>query len=226
MVCDCAMAGSPMEDFAAAKQQAKRERKDVILSFSGYRWWWPTIGIDTDSDDPWIKEHFVMLEIPLNAAASGGKATPVDQDLVELRKKFHQNLVEPNPAIFLLDASGRTYAELSSDEQPAEIYIPELKEAQLRHAKRDAAFEQARQAKGLKKARLLNNGLRALCDDQEYGCDDLLVRSYQDVLAEIIRNDPKDVLGRAEDLKEQKLFECDRENENNANKARRRKRTC
>jgi hypothetical protein len=198
-----------MEDFDAAQQLAKREKKDVILSFPGIGRWWPNVGFYTETDDPWITEHFVLFEVPLNASASGENASPVDRELVELRKWYHQDLDDPNDTFFLLDSAGRPYAELSVHEQPPEAYILELKEALLRRANRDAAFEKARQAKGLKKARLLKNGLQALCEDQVWGCEILLDRNYSDVLAEIIRNDPKDVLSVAEDLEGRKEFELD-----------------
>ncbi|OYV05792.1 MAG: hypothetical protein CFE26_09730 [Verrucomicrobiales bacterium VVV1] len=209
-----ALAASPMEDFDAAQQLAKREKKDVILSFQGVGRWWPTEGFYTETDDPWITQHFVLIEVPLNASASGEKATPVDRELVELRKWYHQDLNGTYDTFFLLDSGGRPYAELSVHEQPPEAYSLELKEALLRRANRDAAFEKARQANGLKKARLLNKGLRALWEDPDSGLQSLqgqilVYRHYQDVLAEIIRNDPKDVLSVAEDLEERKEFELD-----------------
>ena len=52
IMCDCAVLGSPMDDFESAKHLAKRENEDIMLSFSGYRWWYPTIGIDTHTQDP------------------------------------------------------------------------------------------------------------------------------------------------------------------------------
>ncbi len=201
-----AVAGTPMEDFDAAQQLAKREKKDVLLSFPGVGPWWPTEGFYTETDDPWITEHFVLFEVPLNASASGEKATPVDRELVELRKWYHQDLDDPSDTFFLLDPSGRPYAELSVEEQPPDAYIPVLNEAQLRRANRDAAFEQACQAKGLKKARLLNKGLLAFDAGPVWNYDFLVDQYYQDVLAELISNDPKDVLSQAEELEERKEF--------------------
>ncbi len=216
IVSGSALAGSPMEDFDAAQQLAKREKKDVLLSFPGVGRWWPKEGFYTETDDPWITEHFVLFEVPLNASATGETATPVDRELVELRKWYHQDLDEPNDTFFLLDSGGRPYAELWVEEQPPDAYILVLKEALLRRTNRDGAFEQARQAKGLKKARLLKKGLQALCEDQVWGCEILVDRHYSDVLAEIIRNDPKDVLSVAEDLEERKEFELDELNNKEA----------
>ena len=216
IVCDCAVAGSPMDDFESAKRLAKRENRDIILSFSGYRWWWPAIGIDTHTEDPWIKKHFIMLEIeiPSNSEDSGGVVTAEDRALIELRKMFHQEFVEPGPTILLLDSDGRPYAEIDSNEQPAEVYLPDLKDAIQQRIKRDTAFRRGRIADGIGMAKLLNDGLLALDEiivDGEVGSlvsqERLVDDYYQDVLADIIRNDPKDILGRGKELKEKKRWQ-------------------
>ena len=140
IVTEFTLAGTPMEDFDAAQRLAKQEKKDVLLSFPGVGRWWPSIGFDTETDDPWIKEHYVLFEVSLNASATGEKATSMDRELVELRKWYHQDLDEPHDTFFLLDPSGRPYAELSVEEQPPDAYIEVLKEALLRRANRDAAL--------------------------------------------------------------------------------------
>ena len=205
-----------MVDFEAAKQLANKENKDVILSFSGYRWWSETTGFNTETEDPWIRDHFIMLEveIPRDLEDAGGVSTAEEQALVDLRKMFHQDLYEPGPAIMLLDASGRPYAEVDSNEQADDIYITEFKKAIELRVKRDAAFVRARNVDGIKKAKLLNTGLKALYEEV---CDGELVQIvsqeiivddyYQDIFTEIIKNDTKDVLGRGQELRERKQFD-------------------
>ena len=205
-----------MDDFESAKQLAKRENRDIILSFSGYRWWCPAIGIDTHTEDLWIKKHFIMLEIeiPSNLEDSGGLVTAEDRALIGLRKMFHQELVEPGPTILLLDSDGRPYAEVDSNEQPAEVYLPDLKDAIQRRNKRDTAFRRAQTAGGIEKARLLNDGLIALCEDKVDGEIMVLASQerlvdiyYEDILIDIIRNDSKDMLGRGKELKDKKQWQ-------------------
>jgi hypothetical protein len=213
---DFAKAGSSIVDFEAAKQLAKKENKDIILSFSGYRWWSEVNGFNTETEDPWIRGHFIMLEveIPRDLEDTGGVITAEEQSLVDLREMFHQDLYEPGPAIFLLDASGRPYAEVDSNEQGDDIYIPEFKRAIESRVKRDAAFESARNVNGIEKAKLLNTGLRALyevMDDGElvrYLRHEVMVGDYyQDIFAEIIKNDTKDVLGRGQELRDRKQYD-------------------
>lgn len=216
IVCDCVVAGSPMDYFESAKRLANRENRDILLSFSGYRWWCPVIGIDTHTEDPWIKKHFIMLEIeiPSNSEDSGGVVAAEDRALIALRKMFHQEIVEPGPTILLLDSDGRPYAEVDSNEQAAEVYLPDLKDAIQRRIKRDTAFRRGRTAGGIEKAKLLNDGLLALDEimaDGEVGSmashERLVDEYYQDVLADIIRNDPKDILGRGKELTEKKRWQ-------------------
>ncbi len=216
IVCDCAAACGPMNDFESAKQRAKRENKDIMLSFSGYRWWYPTIGIDTHTQGPWLTKHFIMLEIeiPRDPEGSGGVVTTEDQALIEIRRKFHQEIVEPGPTILLLDSDGRPYAGVDHNEQPAEAYLPDLKEAIQRRMKRDTAFRRGQKEDGIRKARLQNEGLLALYEimvDGEvvaWASQERLVHDYyQDVLADIIGNDPNDVLGRGRELKEEKQWQ-------------------
>jgi len=216
IVFDCAVAGSPMDDFGSTKRLAKRENRDIILSFSGYRWWYPTIGFDTQTEHPWIRKHFIMLEvgIPRDSKDSGVAVNVEDRALIELRRMFHQEIDEPGPTILLLDADGRPYAKIDSNEQPAEVYLPDLKDAIQRRIKRDKAFRRASVADGMEKARLLNDGLIALYEIRINGevktlsSQELLVDDYyEDIFVEISENDPKDILNRGKELKEKKQSE-------------------
>lgn len=153
-----------------------------------------------------------MLEVPAvwRSVDEGGEFTAEEKAVIELRKKYHQITEEPNPAIMVLDADGVPYAELSSEEQPPDVYIPEFKEALARRVARDADFKAARRESGIKKARLLHKGLLRLVESRsEYGLDDLIADYYQNVLTEIIRNDPQDTLGWAKAWQEERRFNAD-----------------
>lgn len=195
--------GDVVYDFEAAKKRAKLEKKDVILSFSGFRWWQETLGINTQTDDPWINTYFIVIEvgIPLQQLVKATPSNEDDQAIRKIRRQFHQLVDEPSPAILVLDESGRPYAEIDSNEQPAEAYILALKEALLLKSKRDHAFQRAEKVSGLEKSRLLNEGLKALCEIKVDGVFHMSVLQenvvdfyYQDVVEQIVKNDPQNTL--------------------------------
>lgn len=212
LACDGLLGGTVVDEFNAAKQMAGREGKDIVLGFSGYRWWALTDAIATDHENDWVRKRFIMLNVPATRGPvdAGGGVSADEKAVIDLRKKFHQKLEEPYPAILLLDATGRPYAELCSHEQPVDVYIPELKAAVARRAARDAAFSHASEESDLKKAALLSEGLQRLTETRHsYGLEELVTNYYQDVVAEIIGNDPKDTLGWAKAREEQKNFESE-----------------
>jgi hypothetical protein len=206
----CLRAGTVVEELEAAMQAAKRDKKDMVLSFSGYRWWWPCEGINFEPEDPWFGKRFILVTVPM---AGQERDAAGERAVIALRKKFDQELQEPGPVILLLDADGRPYADIDSNEQPPEIYIPEFTAALARRKVRDEAFSQARQAKGLAAARLLDKGLRSLYEVEDGFTDageNLLVgRYYRDVMTEIAGNDPKDSLGRGKELEERRQWEAE-----------------
>jgi len=214
VVSDCAIACNPIADFQAAKQLAKKEQKDILLSFCGYRWWWEVSAFDTKAEDPWIKKHFILFEIKIPRHEE--KLDAEQKYLTELRKKFHQDRDVPYAAILLVDANGRPFAEIDSNEQSTVEYIPNLKEAVQLRIKRDTAFDRAQRAKGLEKAKWLNKGLTNLYEckidgeaAKDAGQEILVDLYYQDILAEIIKNDPQDVLGRGKEMRERKQWAKD-----------------
>ena len=120
-----------IEKFDAAKQEAASEGKDIILGFAGYRWWWMTDAIADKTDNEWLNEHFIILNVPACETSVGAEGFPsaAEKAVIELRNRFHQKIEEPYPAILLLDATGRPYGELDSHEQPPSVYVEELKAA-------------------------------------------------------------------------------------------------
>lgn len=198
------VSGHVLDDFEAAQTRAKLEKKDLILSFSGFRWWYETVGINSMTDDPWINERFIMVEvgIPFQPLVKESDQNEDEHAIRKIRRQFHQLLHEPSPCILILDESGVPYAELDSNEQPAEAYIAELQDALLQKKKRDQAFQRAKQVSGIEKSRLLDEGLKAMCEIELDGVsltsalqENLVDIYYQDVVDQIIKNDPGNTLG-------------------------------
>lgn len=149
-----------VQNFDAAKATAAKEKKDLLIDFTGSDWcgWCIKLNEEVFSKDAFrnvVPNDFVLLEIDFPQDES--KITPdIKKQNEELQKTY---AVEGFPTIILADAAGRPYARTGYEEGGPEKYVTHL--ATLREAKtaRDAAFGKAGTAEGLEKAKLLAEGL-------------------------------------------------------------------
>lgn len=148
------------QDFEAAKATAAKEKKDLLIDFTGSDWcgWCIKLNEEVFSKDAFrnvVPNDFVLVEIDFPQDES--KITPETKKQNEgLQEKYG---IQGFPTIILADAAGRPYAKTGYEEGGPEKYVAHL--ATLREAKtaRDAAFGKAAKAEGLEKAKLLAEGL-------------------------------------------------------------------
>lgn len=191
-------------DFEAAKATAQKEKKDLLLDFTGSDWcgWCIRLNEEVFSKDAFknvVPNDFVLVELDYPKDESKLKPETKAQNA----KLSEQFAIQGYPTIILADASGRPYAKTGYQEGGPENYVAHL--ASLREARtaRDTAFAQAATAEGLEKAKKLHEGLAKI--DPE-----LQSVFYKDEIETIIKSDTADTLGYAKKQKtatEAKAFE-------------------
>lgn len=180
-------------DFEAAKAQAAKENKDILVFFTGSDWcgWCKILKkevLDTPAFQAAAPKQFVLEE------ADFPQKTKLPPALEAQNKKLHEQFgVQGKPAVVMLDAQGRPYAQIGYRPGGPEQYLAMLSEFQACRAARDAAWKQAEAAQGVERAKWLAVGLDAM--DEE-----IAIRSYGSVLEEIKKLDPQDTLGLAKKM--------------------------
>lgn len=163
-----------LDDFEAAKSTAEKEGKDLLLDFTGSDWcpWCIKLKKEVFSTEAFRKEapkYFVLVELDL----------PRQKKLPEKLKLQNEKLskeyqVDSFPTVCLTDARGRTYAKTGYQDGGAERYLELLSGLRARKTARDELFAKAEKAKGVEKAKLLNQALEGLeKDDACVGYDDI-----------------------------------------------------
>lgn len=192
-------------DLPAAKATAAKDKKDLLLDFTGSDWCPPCKMLDEEvfSKDAFknvVPNDFVLVQFDFP------KQTPQAPELAEANKKIAEEYaIEGYPTVILADAAGRPYASIGYEEGGAEKYVAQL--AVLRETKkgRDEAFAKAAKAEGLEKAKLLAEGLAKIAPG-------LQATFYKDEVAAIIAADKDDSLGfgkKAKLAEQEKAFEAE-----------------
>lgn len=152
------------EDFAAAKQTAKSEGKDLLLDFTGSDWcgWCIKLKDEVFSKDEfkaYAKDEFVlvMLDFPRKQQSADIKAQNA-----KLKDEYG---IRGFPTIYLTDAQGRPYAKTGYKRGGPEAYVAHLKELKQVRVNRDEQFAAAEKAEGLAKAKHLHEALQAVGDE-------------------------------------------------------------
>ena len=132
-----------------------------------------------------MPKNFVLLK--LDSPRDKSKQTP--EEIEQYKVLAAKYGIQGVPTIFLADAKGRPYYQtVGYSGDPADKYVANLKEQLGTLAKRDAAFAKAEKANGTEKAKLLAEGL-SLVDD------DMALKTYSEVVAEIIELDADNKAG-------------------------------
>lgn len=172
-----------IQDFEAAKAQARSEGKDLLLDFTGSDWciWCKRLDAEVFSQDPFKSEapkKFVLVKLDF----------PRDESLVTPEIKAQNERLQERfgvqgfPTVFLCDAEGLPYAQTGYREGGAAKYMEHLAELRQRKARRDEALAKAQQAEGIERAKLLDNLLSEFEPGVVLGC-------YGDLVEEIVRLD-------------------------------------
>ncbi|MFO0903280.1 MAG: thioredoxin family protein [Pirellulales bacterium] len=171
-------------DFAAAKEQAAKEGKDILMEFTGSDWCPPCIALkknvlDTEVFKTKAPEKFILLK--LDSPRDKSKQSPAE--IAQYRKLADEFKVQGVPTIILVDAQGRPYAKtVGFGGQKAEDYVETLVKNQESRTKRDEALAKAEKAEGAEKAKLLDEALAVV--DAE-----MAIAQYRDIVDQIVALD-------------------------------------
>ncbi len=185
---------SPCDDawtdsIAAAKEAAQKEKKDLLINFTGSDWCQFCIQLDKDvfSKEEFLKparEHFVLVKLDFPKDTSIQSAEVIQQN-AEWQKTL---AVEGFPTIALLDSEMRPYAFTGFREESADQYLAHLESLRETRVARDEAMAKAAKADGTERAKALDEALESL--DQQ-----VVETYYTDVINEIVELDPDDAVG-------------------------------
>jgi len=175
-------------NFEAAKTEAAKDHKDILMDFTGSDWcgWCIKLRDEVFTKDAFKQEapkHFVLLELDF----------PQKKELPKEEKEQNEKMqamyaVEGFPTIFLTDAKGRPYGKTGYQKGGPEEYNKHLDELRKIRETRDASFKLAEGASGMEKAKAIKDGLDALDKD-------LVVPFYKEEMEQIISLDTEDKLG-------------------------------
>lgn len=176
------------DNFAAAKEQAAKEGKDILIDFTGSDWCGWCIKL---KDEVFNKPEFAAAApqkfVLVEADFPQQKQLPADVKAQndQLQKEFG---IEGFPTIYLLDSQGRPYAKTGYQPGGPGKYLESLANLQKLREARDAAWKKAAAAQGVAKAKLLAEGLATM--DPE-----MIAGHYAAVIAELKKCDPQDTTG-------------------------------
>jgi thioredoxin-related protein len=184
-----AQEGPWLQDFAAARTKAMADHKDLLIDFTGSDWctWCQRLDREVFATSEFLKgvaKDFVLLKLDY----------PHDVSLVaEAIRKQNEGLqrewgIDAFPSVFLADADGRPYAQTGYQPGGAAQYLEHLATLRETKAARDEPFAQAKDKRGVERARLLARGLDALGGAE---ADAMRVDHYRGEITEILALDPK-----------------------------------
>jgi thioredoxin-related protein len=178
-------------DFKAAQEKAAAEGKEILMEFTGSDWCPPCIALHdkvlvTDEFKTKAPEHFILLK--LDTPRDKSKQTP--EEIEQYKKLSAEYKISGVPTIILADKTGKPFAKfLGYGGQEAEEYVKNLTEKKANRAKRDEILAKADKASGVDKAKLLDEAV-AIVED-----NDLAVAKYRDLVDEIVKLDAENAGG-------------------------------
>jgi thioredoxin-related protein len=186
-------------DFAKAKQTAAKEKKDLLIDFTGSDWcgWCIKLREEVFDLDAFKKEapkHFVLVELDYPRNKSG-----MSKELLAQNERLkNEYAITGYPTIWLTDAEGRPYAKTGYQRGGAEKYLEHLAELRQKREERDKYMAAvAKVDDSAEKAKLLDKALGALPSEalpfykkvigqiiEHAGEDSELTAKYEKMLAE------------------------------------------
>ena len=176
-----------------ALQQAKTEKKDIFVDFTGTDWCTACIHlrtkiVESEAFEKAYGDKYVLVSVdfPRNPALVA--------KIPDEEKRRRENLlmsyrIEGLPGVVLMDENGMPYEIINGTRRTPEDYLPLMEAGLQKRATRDAAFAEAAKLSGMEKAKALHKGLEALpqpCREK-----------YESVIREINALDPANTLGYA-----------------------------
>ncbi len=176
--------------FQEARTLARKEEMGILMEFTGSDWCPPCKALHKNVlvKDAFVKEmpkNFVLLK--LDNPRDKSKQTP--EEIEQYKEMSAKYKVTGVPTIVLADKSGRPYHKQSGyRQQTAEAWVKDILGKREILKKRDEIMEKSKEAKGVEKAKLL---------DQALGLFDtgLATTHYGKVIDRIIKLDKDDGAG-------------------------------
>ncbi|MCK4378242.1 MAG: thioredoxin family protein, partial [Deltaproteobacteria bacterium] len=175
-------------NYEAAKEQAVKEHKDMLLVFSGSDWchWCQKLQEEVFSQEKFTWEaekNFILVEIDF----------PQKKEIADTIKEQNQNLakkyaVQGFPTVILANADGKPYAKTGYQQGGAEAYLTQLKNFRDNKNKRDKLLVEAKKTTGLERAKLLDQALATMMENH-------LLGERNKLIDEIIKLDPENKAG-------------------------------
>lgn len=152
-----------VQDFAKAKAQAKAEKKDLLIDFTGSDWcsWCMRLDKEVFAQAQFqsaAQKDFILVKLDF----------PQDESLVTAEIKAQntklqeQYSIQGFPTVLLTDCDGVVYAQTGYEQGGAEPYVAKLAEWKKQGAVFQAAMLRAADKKGAERAKALDEALSAL----------------------------------------------------------------
>jgi len=184
-------------DFEAAKAQAFKEGKDLLIDFTGSDWcgWCIKLNKEVFQHEEFkvgVKDKFVLVELdfPRNKTKITAEA------LAQNKKLAEDYAVRGYPTIMLTDAQGRPYAKTGYRAGGPQNYVTHLDELRSGRVARDEAFAAAAKVEGVEKAKALAMVLESIELPEA-----MVDKFYGGVAEQIKAADPNDESGYQKGLK-------------------------
>ncbi|NQV23127.1 MAG: thioredoxin family protein [Rhodopirellula sp.] len=169
--------------FEAAKVQAQKQNKDILVNFTGSDWctWCIRLAQEVFSRPgfaDYAQKNFILVEadFPQNQLGQPEAIDPQHQELAD-RYEF-----QGFPTIMLFDKQGRPFAQTGYQPGGPEAYNAHLDEFRQARVDRDTAVAAAEKLEGVERAKMLDEALATLPPG-------LLFPAYESVVEEIIKLD-------------------------------------
>jgi thioredoxin-related protein len=181
-----------MTDFKAAKEKAAKEKKDILVNFSGSDWCGWCIKLDKEvfSQEAFLKEapkHFVLVVLDFPKKPENVEKIPAEQRK-ENEKLMQEFGVEGFPTIFLIKANGKPYAQRGYEPGGPEKYVKDIISVKEKTPLRDKLLAKAATAQGMERAKLLDQAL-------QNADESILDKDFSKEMAEIVQVDSANAAG-------------------------------
>ena len=152
-------ADTPKQQFKNAQKTASKDKKDVLMVFSGSKWqdvsknFEKTI-LNSEAFQKGIEKDFVQIVIDCPR-----ERTEAHKELLELQQTYR---FREMPSVVLTDGQGRPYAYTGARNNEPAAYLKSLGEFHKIRVERDRLFGEAAKTKGVERAKLLIKALETM----------------------------------------------------------------
>ncbi len=191
-----------LSDLDEAERLAARDGKDMFILFTGTAWCGPCVQFEHDvlsrPEFAQAAEPFILVKLEFPQSSDDLPPGQRD-DFLAWRERYG---IRVFPTVILADATGRPYAVTGNTGLGPEEYARRLGKLREARDRRDASLAKAAEARGVEKARRLDEALsavdgafdRSLTEKQ----GDMLARFYRGQIDQIMDLDPENAAGLRE----------------------------